>query len=174
MLSVDVGRSFSKGIWALFMDVCKFQCNWGCIWEFRPSMVQQMLWIRKSFGRQNSTHLTLLKYQNTQTALYKLQKSIGFLHFLKLFGPLENNYLKKSQRAESIYCCQELSYIYLSLGSCPSGYTLESGGTKCYILRFPTSVSEVKNWEMIDFISIRSQKLRNNLLYQYPKLRFEK
>ena len=88
-------------------------------------------------------------------------KIIGFLHFLKLLGLVENNYLwqsfwitlyiwKKSQRAESICCCQELSYVYLSLGSCPSGYTLESGGTKCYILRFPTSVSEVKNWEMID------------------------
>ena len=29
----------------------------------------------KSFERQNSTHLTLLKHQNTQTAQYKLPKN---------------------------------------------------------------------------------------------------
>ena len=157
MLSVDVGRSFSKGIWALFMDVCKFWCIWGCIWEFRPSMVQQMLWIRKASEGKIPYTWHFWNIKTPKPPYISSIKIIGFLHFLKLFGMLENNYLwqsfwitlyiweKKSQRAESICCCQELSYIYLSLGSCPSGYTLESGGTKCYILRFPISVSKVKN-----------------------------
>ena len=45
---------------------------------------------RKSFESQNSTHLTLLKYQNTKTALYEL---IGLLHFLKFLGLSETDYL---------------------------------------------------------------------------------
>ena len=42
-------RSFSKGIWVLFMDTCKVWCIWGCIWVFRPCIVQQTLFIGKAF-----------------------------------------------------------------------------------------------------------------------------
>ena len=46
----------------------------------------------KSFVRQNSTHLTLLKYQNTKTYISSI-KIIGFLHFLKFLGPSEKKLL---------------------------------------------------------------------------------
>ena len=41
-------RSFSKGIWVLFMDRCKVWCIWGCIWVFRPCIVQQTLFFGKA------------------------------------------------------------------------------------------------------------------------------
>ena len=40
----------------------------------------------KSFVRQNSTHLTLLKYQNTKTALYKLHKNHWVFALFEIFG----------------------------------------------------------------------------------------
>ena len=43
----------------------------------------------KIFFRQNSTHLTVLKHQNTKTSLYKLSKNIGLMYFLKFSGPSE-------------------------------------------------------------------------------------
>ena len=46
-----------------------------------------------SFESQNYTHLTLLKHQNTKTALKSSQKIIGFWHFLKIFGPSEKKLL---------------------------------------------------------------------------------
>ena len=40
----------------------------------------------KSFERQNSTHLTLLKHQNTKTALYKLPKNHWVIALFEKFG----------------------------------------------------------------------------------------
>ena len=40
----------------------------------------------KSFVRQNSTHLTLLKYQNTKTALYELHKNHWVFALFEIFG----------------------------------------------------------------------------------------
>ena len=47
----------------------------------------------KSFERQNSTHLTLLKHQNTQTALYKLPRNHWVIAHFENFGPVRNNLL---------------------------------------------------------------------------------
>ena len=43
---------------------------------------------RKSFKRQNSTNLTLLKYQNTKTALYELHKNHWVFALFEIFGPV--------------------------------------------------------------------------------------
>ena len=71
--------SFWKGIWVLVMDVFK-------VWvPPREHLSVQALYgatnasYWKCFKRQNSTHLTPLKHQNTKTFLYKLSKnSLGY------------------------------------------------------------------------------------------------
>ena len=40
----------------------------------------------KSSKRQNSTHLTLLKHQNTKTSLYKLSKNHWVIALFEFFG----------------------------------------------------------------------------------------
>ena len=40
----------------------------------------------KSSERQNSTHLTLLKHQNTKTSLYKLSKNHWVIALFEFFG----------------------------------------------------------------------------------------
>ena len=47
----------------------------------------------KSFERQNSTHLTLLKHQNTKTALHKLPKNHWVIPLFEFFGPVRNKLL---------------------------------------------------------------------------------
>ena len=47
----------------------------------------------KSFERQNSTHLALLKHQNTKTALYKLPKNRWVIVHFEIFGPVRNKLL---------------------------------------------------------------------------------
>ena len=42
---------------------------------------------------QNSTHLTLLKHQDTKTALYKLPKNRRVIALFEIFGPLRNKLL---------------------------------------------------------------------------------
>ena len=50
----------------------------------------------KCLKRQNFTHLTLLKPQNTKTSLYKLSKNHWVIAFLKFLGPSEENYNPQS------------------------------------------------------------------------------
>ena len=47
----------------------------------------------KSFERQNSTHLTLLKHQNTKTALCKLPKNHWVIALFETFGPVRKKLL---------------------------------------------------------------------------------
>ena len=47
----------------------------------------------KSFERQNSTHLTLFKHQNTKTAHYKLPKIHWVIALFEVFGPVRNQLL---------------------------------------------------------------------------------
>ena len=46
----------------------------------------------KSFERQNSKHSTLLKHQDTKTALYKLPKNHWVIALFESFGLSETNY----------------------------------------------------------------------------------
>ena len=68
-------RSFSKGIWVLFMDVFK-------VWvPSREDLSVQALFgaaialYWKIFERLNSMHPAFLKHQNNKTSLYKLYKN---------------------------------------------------------------------------------------------------
>ena len=47
----------------------------------------------KSFERQNSTHLTPLKHQDTKTALYKLPKNHWVIALFEIFWPVRNKLL---------------------------------------------------------------------------------
>ena len=47
----------------------------------------------KSFERQNSKHSTLLKHQDTKTALYKLPKSHWVITLFEIFGSIRNKLL---------------------------------------------------------------------------------
>ena len=47
----------------------------------------------KSFKRQNSSHLTLLKHQNTKTALYKIPKNHWVIALFAIFGFVRNKLL---------------------------------------------------------------------------------
>ena len=61
--------------------------------------------------RQNSMHLTLLKYLNTKTSLYKLSKSHWVIALFKNFGSVR----KKSQYTVSFD--HPVCYEYFSAGS---------------------------------------------------------
>ena len=50
----------------------------------------------KCFKRQNSTHLTPLKHQNTKTFLYKLSKNHWVFAFFESFGCVRKNYKPQS------------------------------------------------------------------------------
>ena len=45
----------------------------------------------KCIKRQNSTHLALLKHQNTKTSLYKLSKNHWVFTLLEIFGSVRRN-----------------------------------------------------------------------------------
>ena len=45
----------------------------------------------KCFKRQNSTHLTPVKHQNTKTSLYKLTKNYWVITLLENFGSVRRN-----------------------------------------------------------------------------------
>ena len=65
-------RSFSRGIWVLFIDLFKV---WMHIRVYRRvqalyCVANALYW--KSSERQSFTHLTVLKHQNTKTSLYEL------------------------------------------------------------------------------------------------------
>ena len=70
----------------LFMEVFKV---WAPL-RGHPSVqalygaVNALYW--KCLKRQNSTHLTPLKHQNTKTSLYKLSKNQWVIMLLEIFG----------------------------------------------------------------------------------------
>ena len=57
----------------------------------------------KSFERQNSTHLTLLKHQNTKTALYKLPKNHWVIALFEISGPVRNKLLVTVSLEHPVY-----------------------------------------------------------------------
>ena len=83
--------SFWKGIWVLVMDVFK-------VWvPPREHLSVQALYgatnalYWKCFKRQNSTHLTPLKHQNTKTSLYKLSKNHWVITLFEFFGSVRRD-----------------------------------------------------------------------------------
>ena len=89
-------RSFSKGIWVLFMDTCKVWCIWGCIWVFRPCIVQQMLFIGKALKVKIPLTWHFWNIKIPKPPYKSSLEIIGLWHFLKNFGPSEKNYLWQS------------------------------------------------------------------------------
>ena len=68
-------RSFSKGIWVLFMDVCLVRVpmmGYLSVQALKGAANAQY-WIIS--WRQNWVHLTLLRHQNTKTSLKKVSKN---------------------------------------------------------------------------------------------------
>ena len=79
-------RNFSRGIWVLFMDLIKV---WMRIRLYRSGqalygVAKALYW--KSSERQISTHLTVLKHQNTKTSLYKLSENHRVFALFDFFG----------------------------------------------------------------------------------------
>ena len=66
----------------------------------------------KIFVRQNSTHLTVLKHQNTKTSLYKLSKNHWVDVLFEILGPSEKNYnlLSLMITLYNRYCCCSIVY----------------------------------------------------------------
>ena len=65
----------------------------------------------KSFERRNSTHLTLLKHQNTKTTLYKLPKDHWVIPLLGIFGPVRNKLLVTVSFDHPVDCWDEQKNI---------------------------------------------------------------
>ena len=70
----------------LFMDVCTISLRLRVHLSVLAlyGAANALYW--KSSERQNSTHLTLLKHQNTKTSLYKLSKNHWVIALFKFFG----------------------------------------------------------------------------------------
>ena len=88
-LSRDTWR---RWLWAYGWSVCMFM-GFGCVfntnrvfWSVQAlyGAVNALYW--KCLKRQNSTHLTPLKHQNTKTSLYKLSKNHWVITLLEIFG----------------------------------------------------------------------------------------
>ena len=86
-----------SGVCQRVSERCLWTCvRFWCIWcwcVFRPCMAKANALYWKSFERQNSTQLTLLKHQNTKTAQYKLPKNHWVIALFEIFGSSETNYL---------------------------------------------------------------------------------
>ena len=79
-------RSFSRGIWVLFIDLFKV---WMRIRVYGSAqalycVANALYW--KSFKRQIFTHLTVLKHQNTKTSLNELSKNHWVIALFEIFG----------------------------------------------------------------------------------------
>ena len=79
-------RSFSKGVLELFIDVCKVSVHLRVFLSVQALYGEANALFWKSFKRQNSSHLTLLKHQNTKTALNKLPKNHWVSALFEKFG----------------------------------------------------------------------------------------
>ena len=88
--------SFSKGIWVLFRDTCKVWCIWGCIWVFRPCIVQQMLFFGKALKVKIPITWHFWNIKIPKPPYKRCLKIIGLWHFLTNLGPSEKNYLSYS------------------------------------------------------------------------------
>ena len=82
-------RSFSRGIWVLFIDLFKV---WIRIRVYRSAqalycVANALDW--KSSKRQIFTHMTVLKHQNTKTSLYELSKNHWVYALFEIFGPVK-------------------------------------------------------------------------------------
>ena len=88
MLSGDVGmvsEEFMSYLWRCVL--CKVLMHLRVLMRLGLYGKANVLYW-KGFERQNSTHLTLLKHQNTKTALYKLPKNAWVIALFEIFGPL--------------------------------------------------------------------------------------
>ena len=75
------------------MDLCKVSVHLRVYLSAQAlyDTANAIFW--KSFERPNSTHLTLLKHQNTKTVLYKLPKNHWVIPLFENFGPVRNKLL---------------------------------------------------------------------------------
>ena len=78
-MSIWVKCMYVHGVWMCFRVFWSFQALFGA--------ANAINW--KCFKRQNSTHLKLLKHQNTKTSLNKLSKNHWVIALLKILGPSE-------------------------------------------------------------------------------------
>ena len=64
-----------------------------------------------SFKRQNSTHLALLKHQNSKTALYKLPKNHWVIALFEISGPVRNKSLVTVSLDHSVSSDSDTKYF---------------------------------------------------------------
>ena len=75
------------------MDVCMVLVHQRVLMRVQALYGEANVLYWKSFKRRNSTHLTLLKHQNTKTVLYKLPKNHWVIPLFENFGPVRNKLL---------------------------------------------------------------------------------
>ena len=75
-MSLWVKCMYVYGVWMCFRVFWSVQALYGA--------ANALYW--KCLKRQNSTHLTLLKPQNTKTSLYKLSKNHWVITLLEILG----------------------------------------------------------------------------------------
>ena len=72
----------------------------------------------KSFERRNSTQLTLLKHQNTKTALYKLPKNHLVIALFEISGPVRNNSLVTVSLDHPVFGECNILNLQIESGAC--------------------------------------------------------
>ena len=77
----------------LFNDVSKVLVHLRVLMRVKALYGEANALNWKSFERQNSKHSTLLKYQDTKTALYKLPKNHWVIALFEFFWPVRNKLL---------------------------------------------------------------------------------
>ena len=75
-MSIWVKCMYVYGVWMCVREFWSFHALYGA--------ANALYW--KCLKRQNSTHLTPLKHQNTKTSLYKLSKNQWVIMLLEIFG----------------------------------------------------------------------------------------
>ena len=75
------------------MDACKVLVHMRVLSRVQALHGEANVIYWKRFERQNSTHLTLLKHQNTKTAQYKLPKNHWVISLFEISGPVRNKLL---------------------------------------------------------------------------------
>ena len=89
-----------EGVWGVFQRVSecclrtcvRFRCIWGCIWLFRPCIVQQMLFIGKALKVKIPLTWHFWNIKIPKPPYKSSLKIIGLFHFLKFLGLSETNY----------------------------------------------------------------------------------
>ena len=89
LLSWIVPRYLEEVIVSIWVKCMYVYGVWMCVrvfWSVQAlyGAVNALYW--KCLKRQNSTHLTPLKHQNTKTSLYKLSKNQWVIMLLEIFG----------------------------------------------------------------------------------------